>query len=135
MSTLDISGKMTFPGSPGGADSQVLIGAPALTADQSINCSSSTGLNGLKINYNEKAEFELNIAASEVRAIDFGSISTGKMMYIGTTQSITYKLNGGSDVFQLAAGGCLLSVLGSVTELEITGGAQDAHVYVLVLGD
>ena len=133
MSTLDISGKMTFPGSPGGADSQVLIGAPTLQVS-TITCS-ATGLSGLKVSYNEKAEFELNIAAAGVRTVDFGSISTGKLLYIGTTQAITYKLNGGSDIHQMAAGGCFLSVLNSVTALEITGGAQDANVYVLVLGD
>lgn len=134
MATLDISGKMTFPGSPGGADTQVLIGAPTLQVGTGTTCP-TTGLAGLKVSYNEKAEFELSIAASAIRAVNFGSISTAKMLYIGTTQAITYKLNGGSDVFQLAAGGCLLSVLGSVTELEITGGAQDANVYALVLGD
>ena len=135
MATLDISGKMTFPGSPGGSDNQVLIGAPTLSADQSVNCAANSGLNGLKVSYNEKAEFELNIGAAEVRNVDFGSISTGKMLYIGTTQAIAYKLNGGTEIHQLAAGGCLLSVLGSVTALEITGGAQDAQVYILVMGD
>jgi hypothetical protein len=135
MATLDISGKMTFPGSPGGADAQVLIGAPNLVVATGTNLCSSTGLNGLKVSYNEKAEFELNIAAGVVKDVSFGSIDTGKMLYMGSTQAITYKLNGGVDVHQMAAGGCLLSVMQGITELEITGGSQEARVYVLVLGD
>ncbi len=126
MSTIDITGRMTFPNSPNGSVTPVLIGTPALAA---------TATSGLQVSYNEKAEFELTIAASAVRAVDFGSISSAKVVYIGTTQAITYTVNGGAEVFALAAGGFKLEVMSTVTALVLTAGAQEAGIYVLVLGD
>jgi len=126
MATLAILGNLTFPNSPNGANTAVLIGAPTLT---------STDTGGLEVAYNEKAEFELKIVAAGVKDLDFGSISNGKFLYVGTNQAITYKINGGTETFSVGAGGFKMEVLSAVTAIEITAGAQDADVYILILGD
>ena len=126
MASLDISGKLTFPNSPNGATTQVVIGSPSLA---------STATTGLTVSYAEKAEFELNIAASAVRTVNFGSITNAKFIYVGTDQALTYTINGGAEVFSLAAGGCKMEVMASVTGMVITAGAQESNVYIIILGD
>lgn len=131
MSQVDVAGKLTLPSTPNGANQVVMIGAPSLITD----LTTPTTAAGLKVNYSSKAEYELKIPALAVRPVDFGSIATGKLLYMGTTQSISYTINGGTEVHQLAGGGIKLEVLGSITDLEITGGSQEAQVYILILGD
>ena len=126
MAILAITGNLTFPNSPNGANTAVLIGAPTLTSTDTV---------GLQVTYNEKAEFELKIAASGVKDVNFGSISNGKFLYIGTDQAVTYTINGGTEIFSVGAGGFKMEVMGGVTAMEITAGAQDADVYILILGD
>jgi len=126
MASLAILGNLTFPNSPNGANTAVLIGAPTRTIDDT---------DGLAVAYNEKAEFELKVAALGVKAVNFGSISNGKFVYIGVTQAVTYKINGGSEEFSIGAGGFKMEVLGAITAIEITAGASDADVYILILGD
>ncbi|RLI87325.1 MAG: hypothetical protein DRP01_02130 [Archaeoglobales archaeon] len=128
MASLDISGKLTFPNSPNGSNTQVLIGAPTLTATAAATA-------GLQVTYAEKAEFELNIPATTIRVLNFGSISNGKFVYIGTDQAITYTLNGGAEIFSLAAGGFKMETMASISAMTITSGAQDANVFALILGD
>lgn len=126
MATINVLGKMTFPGSPNGANNPVMIGAPVIPA---------TSTTGFSLTYNESAQFEYVIPALGVRTVNFGSISTGKFLYIGTDQPVTYKKNGGSEVFSLSAGGFIMEAMASLSALEITAGTQDARVFVVVLGD
>ena len=126
MAVLNVLGKMTYPGSPSGASNPVMIGAPTVPA---------TSTTGYSLNYNETAQFEYVIPAAGTRVVNFGSISTGKFVYIGTDQPITYTLNGGVEVFSLSAGGFLMLTMASITALTIIAGAQEARVFVVVLGD
>jgi len=126
MSTLNVLGRLTFPNSPLGANTQVMIGTPT------VPYSSTTGYS---MSYGETVTFEYLISALGVKTVNFGSLSSAKFMYIGTDQPITYKVNSGSEVFSLAAGGFRLDVMASVTALEITAGTTDAHVFVMLMGD
>lgn len=126
MSTLNIFGRLTFPNSPNGANSQVMIGTPTVA---------STSTTGYSLTYNETAMFEYVIAALGVKTVNFGSISTGKFLYIGTDQPVTYKSNSGVEVHSISAGGFIMSVMESLTALEITAGTQEARVFVMVMGD
>jgi hypothetical protein len=125
-STLEITGKMTMPNAPGGATTQKLIGAPIITP------SSTTGA---QVTYNEKCEYEFKIAAAATQVVNFGSVADGAFLYIGTDKAVTYKLNGGSEVFSLADGGFAFIKGGTVTALSITAGVVAANVYVLIVGD
>lgn len=126
MAVLNVLGKMTFPGSPSGANNPVMIGTPVVPA---------TSTTGFSLNYNETAQFEYVVPATGTRVVNFGSIATGKFLYIGTDQPITYTMNGGVEIFSLSAGGFLLIAMGSLTALTIIAGAQEARVFVMVLGD
>lgn len=126
MSTLNILGKLTFPNSPQGANAQVMIGTPTVPA---------TSTTGLSLTYDETAQFEYVIPAAGVRAVNFGSIATGKFLYIGTDQPVTVTLNGGVETISLSAGGFLMLALGSFTAASITAGTQDARVFVMVMGN
>jgi hypothetical protein len=75
------------------------------------------------------------VPAAGTRVVNFGSIATGKFLYIGTDQPITYTMNGGVEVFSLSAGGFLMIAMGSLTALTIIAGAQEARVFVMVMGD
>jgi hypothetical protein len=44
-------------------------------------------------------------------------------------------MNGGVEVFSLSAGGFLMIAMGSLTALTIIAGAQEARVFVMVMGD
>jgi len=122
---LVITGTMTLPNAPGGSTTQVIIGAPTATPSA----------NSATIEYNEKANYELTIAATTSKVVDFGTIADGKFLYIGTDKAITFKLNGGSEILSLADEGFMMIALGGITAVEITAGAVEAKPFVVIVGD
>ncbi len=126
-STLDISGTMTFPNAPGGSTTSVYLGSPLITP---------TSTAGSVVTYDEKATYEYVIAAAGVQVVNFGTLADGEFLYVGADQAITYKLNGGSDVFTLAANGWIAMKGATITALEITSVAVvDVNVIVMIMGD
>ena len=125
-STLTVAGTMTMPNAPGGSTTPVLIGTPTTLP---------TSTTGPQLTYYEKTKFEYRIAAGAVQTVNFGSLTDGDFLYIGVDEAITYKLNGGSDVFALAAEGFVMIMGGSITALELTAGVVDVgEAVVIILG-
>lgn len=124
-STLDISGKMTSPNSPGGSTTQIFIGTPTVIP---------TSTTGAVVSYDEKVEFWYTITAGASQVVNFGSVASGTFLYIGTDKAVTYKVNGGVEVFNIADEGFVMVKGGTLTALEITAGVVDANVYVLIVG-
>ena len=126
-STLSVVGNMVFPNAPGGSNTSVPIGSPDVTPSDTT---------GAQLTYNEKACFEYTIAPAGVLPVNFGTVSDGDFIYVGTDQDITYKMNGGSDVFTLAENGFIMQMHASLTALEITNAAVlDANIVVMIFGD
>gem|GEM_PF-6994406 len=124
---LSVTGKMTFPNSPGGSTTPVLIGTPLVTP--------ATSAAGSLVDYNEKAEHEFKILAGATKALDLGTVSSAAFVYLGADNDCTYKLNGGSQVFTLAKDGYVILKGQGITGLEITAGILDVKGYALFLGD
>jgi len=128
MATLAVTGRMTLPNSPGGSTTPIIIGTPEVTPDDSDT--------GVEVTYAEKVVFEYTIAPAGIQPVNFGTVADGKFVYVGTDKAVTYKVNGGTEVFNLAEGGFIMWNGATLTALEITNpGVLDANVYVLIVGE
>ena len=124
MSTLTLTGTMTFPAFLGGPDISPVIGSPT------ANPTSSS----VTLTYDEGGLSTYQIAALATQAVSFGSVSDGDFVYIGSDQEITVTMNGGGDTFTISAGGHMMFFKCSCTSASITAGVVDAEVAVIVLG-
>jgi hypothetical protein len=125
MSTLTISGTMTFPMFNGGPNASLVIGAPA------VNPSSTSGPT---LTFDEGGVKTLQIAAGVTQSVPFGTVGDGDFVYIGVDAAATIIFNGGADEFTLAAGGFIIMHLGSITAATIEAGVVDVEVSVVILG-
>ena len=125
-STMNVTGRMTLPNSPGGFTTPLLIGTPSVLPADSAT--------GAEVTYNEKAEFWATILASATQVINFGTVAAASFVYIGTDKDITFAVDGGDDQ-NLAAEGFVMIKGSDIAALSITAGILDANVYVLILGD
>ena len=124
MSTLTITGTMTFPAFLGGPDISPVIGSPT------ANPTSSS----VTLTYDEGGLTTYQIAATTTQAVSFGSVGDGDLVYIGTDQEVTVTMNGGNDTFTISAGGHMMFFKCSCTAASIVAGVVDAEVAVIILG-
>lgn len=125
MGISTIAGTLTYPIAVG-SDVSIVLGAPLITP---------TSTTGAQLTFTEHStnNYLVTAAASPV-TIPVGTLTDIDVLYIGTDEALTYTINGGSEVFNLAAGGFVLVHLGSYTALAITAVALDATVTVAMLG-
>jgi hypothetical protein len=126
MSTLTISGTMTFPLFNGGPNTSAVVGAPV------VNPSSTSGPT---LDYDEGGAKTLSVSAGGSVSLSFDSVADGDFLYIGCDKSVSLVFNGGADSFTLSDGGFCMFYLGSMTQVDITGGAVDSEVSAIILGD
>ena len=126
MATSTTSGTITFPVSVGGPNASLVIGAPT------VNPSSTSGP---QITFTEQASNTYSVAAADATvSIPFGTITTGELIYIGSDEEITVKLNGSTDGITVDADGYLLLSGCNTTAITVAATLNTATVQVLILG-
>jgi hypothetical protein len=125
MSTATVTGTISFPVASTAPVAAISIGAP------SVNPTSTTGHT---VTFTEQATMSYFVAASGTQAINFGSIASGALVYVGTDQGITITVNTATPALAISAGGFALFSKVAITALSVTAGVIDANVQVMILG-
>jgi hypothetical protein len=77
------------------------------------------------------------VAAAGTLAVPFGDVTTGYILKISSDESITVKLNGGSETITVVGNSSyrgLLALHGSFTAVSVTAGATAANVRYCIAG-
>jgi hypothetical protein len=126
MATATVTGSITYPVSVGGPNASMVMGSPV------INPTSTTSAT---VTFNELSNNTYLIPLTTPTTIPFGTIASGNLVYIGTTQPITLTINGASPTFSLAAGGFVMLSGAAITALTAVSTLIASSVQVLILGD
>ena len=128
MSTCTTSGTITYPIASGGPNASLVIGSPSVTPSSS---------SGPSLTYVERAGGTLYVAQADgVKTVNFQTLSSADLVYVGTDQPIDVVFNGGSDTHSLEAGGLILMYKAGITAMTVEAtSSNDATVEVLLLGD
>ena len=125
MATATIAGTISFPVASIAPVAAISIGSPT------VNPTSTTAYT---VTFTEQSTCSYYVLASGTQAINFGTIATGALVYIGTDQAITLTINGATPAISIAQGGFVLLSKATVTSLSVTAGATNADVQVMILG-
>lgn len=127
MGTATITGNISFPIAEGGPDASLVIGSPV---------KGPTDTTGPQLTFNEQSlnSYVVTVTGGAF-TVPFGTISAADIFYLGTDQEITVTLNGGSDVFTIAAGGFILMSMAGITAVEVTATVLDAKIQAGLIGD
>jgi len=125
MSTATISGTITHSVATGGPSVALYVGAP------DVNPTTTTST----ITFTEKCSTTIAAGVSTPVTVSFGTITAASLLYIGTDEAIEVKLNGGSEVFEIEAGGFILIKGGSMDGAVIEATTSAATVEILILGE
>jgi len=127
MSDVTILGSINYPISPNNPVVSFVLGSP----------SAGTSTSMATISFEEGATntYRATVGGGAI-TIPFGTVSDGKILYIGADQPVTVTLNGGAEIHSLLADGFIFIANGSLTAATVeASGALDATVSVVVLGD
>lgn len=122
--TCTVTGTMAYQVSVGGPVVSELIGAPVVTPTVSP----------VALSFDERASGTLKITAGATQAVNFQSVATGSLVYLGTDAACEVTFNGGSDVFSMDAGAYILMYKTEVTAISIKAGVVAATVQFNILG-
>jgi hypothetical protein len=125
MSSLTVSGTMTFPVFSGGPNVSVVVGSPSVGPS---SASSPT------LTYDEGGLKTLQIDAGATHTMSFDTVASAGFLYVGCSRAVSFVLNGGTDSFDLEDGGFLILFKSDLTALEITAGVNPTEVSVVLLG-
>lgn len=125
MSTGTITGTIVFPTSPSGFSQSIPIGAPVIIA---------ASLVGAQLNYTESATKTLLVTQADgVVTVSFDAIASADILYVGTDQPISVKMNGSATAITLAAGGYILIYKGSMTSMTVQATTSNSATISMVL--
>jgi len=126
MSTVTVSGTITFPIALGGPNASLVIGAPT------VNPTSTTGP---QLTFTEVSNNTYSVAVADgVVTIPFGTIAAGSLVYVGSSAALDVKFDGSSDAFSLEADGYILVSGAGLVSMTVQATLLTGTVQVLILG-
>lgn len=126
MGTATISGKITYPLVSGGPDTSILLGSPSVTPASS---------EGAQISFGEGGTQTLIASSGSPVTLPMGTVEVGSLLYVGSNQPVTLKLNGGTENISISAGGFILLSQCEVTSAVIEATGSQATITYAILGD
>lgn len=128
MSTMTLTGLVSYPIATGGPSASLYVGSPLITPSSS---------NGFQLTYDESAAKTMYVEQGDgVVSIGFDTISDADFVYIGTDQPIDLKLDGSATAISLVAGGFIIVAMASIVSATVQATTADAAtITVLLLGD
>lgn len=124
--TATISGKISYNSVPGGPVVSPVLGSPLVNP---------TSASGPQLDYNEKVEGNYVVPAGGSVSVNFQTLSSAGIVYIGVNKSVDVVMNGGADIFTIEDGGFIMMYKSGITAISITGGPVESKVVVILLGD
>lgn len=125
MATATVSGTISFAVANTAPVAAISLGAP------SVNPTSTTAY---QVTFTEQATCSYYIAGLATQAINFATIASGDLVYVGVDQAATLTINGATPALSLAQNGFVLLAKSAITSLSLTAGAAAVNVQVMILG-